>query len=367
MTTKMSKNDNELHRISETGQAYHQFTPATYQDSAGLLDHEQRHFEVGMSRWTIGGYFNDNEYIMNPSHDCELGNESDNIVISPWSTQPVIPHFSLTSPSGMMSLFDAGTTYAPTFGALTPSLITEADYSTHAHIHSHEDAHIVDPPFGEDVSVSAKFKHIVHRDRVHCAWTGCEKTFGRLQDLVRHHNSVHELTTPFWCPVSSCSRSESFPHHRRPFPRKDKLDSHLKKVHRFDFSHSEMSVVQADQAVGGNESADAEWATDSSGVNPFIQPYSVGALPNLHDYASIDSFDNFLVPAAGHEVPNLGSVSTANWFDGINSVSSFDMFSNSDQTSVADVCTSTGRPDVMCDPQNIFGEDMLFAGNGYVG
>jgi len=36
----------------------------------------------------------------------------------------------------------------------------------------------------------------------------------------------------FWCPIDGCNRSERYPGQKHPFPRKDKRDVHVKKVHK---------------------------------------------------------------------------------------------------------------------------------------
>ena len=56
----------------------------------------------------------------------------------------------------------------------------------------------------------------------------CGRTFGRRQELVRHYNGAHappDAGNMFWCEVPGCERGI------RPFPRKDKLNDHVRKVH----------------------------------------------------------------------------------------------------------------------------------------
>lgn len=57
-----------------------------------------------------------------------------------------------------------------------------------------------------------------------------DKTFSRWYDFKRHYNGAH-ATTPivYWCEVEGCVRSKAVGN--RPFPRKDKLDNHVEKMH----------------------------------------------------------------------------------------------------------------------------------------
>lgn len=62
-----------------------------------------------------------------------------------------------------------------------------------------------------------------------CSEPQCHgRTFGRRQELVRHYNGAHappDAGNMFWCAVPGCDRGV------RPFPRKDKLNDHVRKVH----------------------------------------------------------------------------------------------------------------------------------------
>ncbi|KAF2875455.1 hypothetical protein BDV95DRAFT_274003 [Massariosphaeria phaeospora] len=55
-------------------------------------------------------------------------------------------------------------------------------------------------------------------------------TFGRLQDLKRHHRHYHQTPRPeYWCPVYGCSRSVVG--RQGAFVRKDKLADHVYNMH----------------------------------------------------------------------------------------------------------------------------------------
>ncbi|KAH6875725.1 hypothetical protein BKA58DRAFT_127112 [Alternaria rosae] len=62
-----------------------------------------------------------------------------------------------------------------------------------------------------------------------CSAPSCiGKTFNRWQDFTRHYNGAHappDAGNMFWCTVPGCDRGV------RSFPRKDKLDDHVRKVH----------------------------------------------------------------------------------------------------------------------------------------
>ena len=80
-------------------------------------------------------------------------------------------------------------------------------------------------------------------------WPGCGKTFTRESDMRRHRNAVHQPTKRFWCMISGCNRSEGFPDKKRPFPRKDKLDSHMRNIHYAALSPSVSSVPAANHQL----------------------------------------------------------------------------------------------------------------------
>jgi hypothetical protein len=57
------------------------------------------------------------------------------------------------------------------------------------------------------------------------------KTFTRWYDLRRHHDGTHSNEGPtFWCQVNGCECSNV--EGGRAFPRKDKLNDHVRKMHR---------------------------------------------------------------------------------------------------------------------------------------
>lgn len=59
------------------------------------------------------------------------------------------------------------------------------------------------------------------------------RTYTRWPDFQRHYNGAHALEkTVFWCPVSTCNRSEG--DNNRPFPRKDRMMDHAAKVHSME-------------------------------------------------------------------------------------------------------------------------------------
>jgi hypothetical protein len=58
-----------------------------------------------------------------------------------------------------------------------------------------------------------------------------KKTFGRWYDFRRHYNGAHaKMPTVYWCDVGDCARSKVAGDN--PFPRKDKLNDHVQKMHR---------------------------------------------------------------------------------------------------------------------------------------
>lgn len=66
---------------------------------------------------------------------------------------------------------------------------------------------------------------------IQCAFPECRgRTFGRKYDYDRHYNGTHaSRPTVWWCTVVGCDRSAA--ERGKPFPRKDKRNDHLRKVH----------------------------------------------------------------------------------------------------------------------------------------
>ncbi|KAF2498341.1 hypothetical protein BU16DRAFT_615392 [Lophium mytilinum] len=73
-----------------------------------------------------------------------------------------------------------------------------------------------------------------------CAWhEPCPRIFTRLPDMERHVKNVHIKDEEWWCPIPTCARSftrgrDLQGRRRGPFPRKDKRDEHVRKVHGED-------------------------------------------------------------------------------------------------------------------------------------
>ncbi|KAF2824762.1 hypothetical protein CC86DRAFT_258502, partial [Ophiobolus disseminans] len=57
-----------------------------------------------------------------------------------------------------------------------------------------------------------------------------KKTYTRWYDFKRHYNGAHAMERPmYWCDFEGCPRGEEVG--GRPFPRKDKLNSHVQSMH----------------------------------------------------------------------------------------------------------------------------------------
>lgn len=56
----------------------------------------------------------------------------------------------------------------------------------------------------------------------------------------------------FWCEIPGCNRSETFPGEKRPFPRKDKRDEHMKRPHKAPDGHDAWIGTHFDQLRTSN-------------------------------------------------------------------------------------------------------------------
>jgi hypothetical protein len=75
-----------------------------------------------------------------------------------------------------------------------------------------------------------------HRE-IKCNQSSCSGvTFKRIQELKRHKKTLHSRhAARFWCPVKGCKRSKmgggGGGGGGKPFPRKDKMADHFKRMH----------------------------------------------------------------------------------------------------------------------------------------
>ncbi|KAF2621648.1 hypothetical protein BU25DRAFT_415842 [Macroventuria anomochaeta] len=80
--------------------------------------------------------------------------------------------------------------------------------------------------------VQPSITYLASGDReIRCPFLECSgQKFGRLYDYERHYNGAHAVSpTVFWCDVVGCGRSEA--EGDRFFPRKDKRNDHMRKMH----------------------------------------------------------------------------------------------------------------------------------------
>jgi len=83
---------------------------------------------------------------------------------------------------------------------------------------------------GEDLDpfpVNAEGKQAL----ITCIFPECPKTFTRQSDLQRHIDTIHIQKQRFWCPHSTCKRSDEYGGQKKSFARRDKRDEHARKIH----------------------------------------------------------------------------------------------------------------------------------------
>ncbi|KAH7070564.1 hypothetical protein BKA63DRAFT_80042 [Paraphoma chrysanthemicola] len=75
-----------------------------------------------------------------------------------------------------------------------------------------------------------------------CVHPRCrDRPFRRPFEFERHYNSIHAaVKTIFWCPSAGCNRGTG----KRPFPRKDKMMDHARKVHGIEVGNKENEMVE---------------------------------------------------------------------------------------------------------------------------
>jgi hypothetical protein len=130
-------------------------------------------------------------------------------------------------------------------------------------------------------------------------------------DLDRHRNSV-QLKTQFWCTVAGCSRSETFLGHKRPFPRKDKLNSHVKTVHKAAI----VSPTKSSNHLGTGSPAAGEldWLDGFNSFTGIGGSTGVDGFASVGRLTSVSGFDNAHGFASVDGLPNIGGLNTIGGF-----------------------------------------------------
>lgn len=73
-----------------------------------------------------------------------------------------------------------------------------------------------------------------------CHQPGCTKSLTRPLDLQCHLGTACILKEALYCPVQSCNRSFLLDGPLKPFPRKDKRDEQVRKVHKHFYGEPNM-------------------------------------------------------------------------------------------------------------------------------
>lgn len=84
----------------------------------------------------------------------------------------------------------------------------------------------------EDQGPAAAIGTVMYNGRFKCNMPArrCSRaTFGRMNELRRHYDTVHVVANPVWCVEPLCVRTLAAG--GKPFPRLDKLRDHERKVH----------------------------------------------------------------------------------------------------------------------------------------
>jgi uncharacterized Zn-finger protein len=92
-------------------------------------------------------------------------------------------------------------------------------------------------------TLGALNKHLKDHVKDHwCSYEGCREAFARGSDLMRHERTKHSEERAFPCPVDGCTTDG--------FPRKDKLDRHIRERHtvfRCDLAHCDaLAAVESE-------------------------------------------------------------------------------------------------------------------------
>jgi hypothetical protein len=83
-----------------------------------------------------------------------------------------------------------------------------------------------------DMSRQEEPQQSAHVVNACCVVPSCGRMFHRQSDLQRHIKGRHMPGAAFWCSYDGCGRSQKPHSANKPFPRKDKRDEHVRKVHK---------------------------------------------------------------------------------------------------------------------------------------
>ncbi|KAF2098741.1 hypothetical protein NA57DRAFT_56387 [Rhizodiscina lignyota] len=123
------------------------------------------------------------------------------------------------------------------------------------------------------------------RSNIHCK---------RKSDLRRHENTVHQVRNEYWCPFPACDRRHDPNGVRKPFPRKDKRDDHVKEVHG-------KRTLTPDTLIDPTASCTRQFLTETFVTTENRGPTLSSSVPN--NFESLNAFDTSTV-AASHLAPS---------------------------------------------------------------
>ena len=130
------------------------------------------------------------------------------------------------------------------------------------------------------------------------------------------------MAEQFWCPIPECKRSESYGGEKRPFPRSDKRNEHVRKIHQAVTVPYSSSTFNAACAF---EAADTINPTGFEGCANDSCPTAVTGL-----HSGPDSTESVYIH--GHNEPsgltNVCGLSSGEVLAGVNGITWFDGFTN---------------------------------------
>jgi len=139
----------------------------------------------------------------------------------------------------------------------------------------------------------------------------CYVSCKRKWDLRRHEAAAHRSDKIYWCPFIGCTRNAERKGSGKPFPRKDKRDDHVRKVHSTKTLDTDPPAAFEHDATVAQSCAESS-VSDATGQH-WLETNPTVALPELllsNESSHVDSMFNWNLASLGFTFLTASSEAT---------------------------------------------------------